>query len=146
VVHRIRDAFAAARELHGGGSVRTRWHLIFGLVLAPIALAPNGAVAQLTNTPVSVTAQHSGKCLDVSGASVADGAAVVSAGSRGDDAYSMNGSAVMGRVTTLFRSGVNDADSHSTQVYLINRGAQLVWRTSDPPTPREIANQLLQVA
>jgi hypothetical protein len=62
VVHRIRDAFAVARGLHASGSVRTRWRLIFGLVLAPVALAPDAAVAQLTNTPVSITAQHSGKC------------------------------------------------------------------------------------
>jgi protein SCO1/2 len=54
--------------------------------------------------------------------------------------------AALGRVTALFRSGVNDADNHSTQVYLINRGAQLVWRTSDLPTPREIADLLLQLA
>jgi len=77
VVHRIRGAFAAAREFHVSGSVRTRWRLIFGLVMAPIALAPDGAGAQLTNTPVSITAQHSGKCLDVYGGSVADGAAVI---------------------------------------------------------------------
>jgi len=54
--------------------------------------------------------------------------------------------AALGRVTALFRSGVNDADDHSTQVYLINRGAKLVWRTSDLPTPREIADLLLQLA
>jgi len=52
--------------------------MIFGLVAAAlVALAPDAAVAQLTNTPVSITAQHSGKCLDVYAASVADGAAVI---------------------------------------------------------------------
>jgi galactose oxidase len=66
-----------ARAAHASKPVRTRWHLILGLVLAPVALAPDAAVAQLTNTPISITAQHSGKCLDVYGASVADGAAVI---------------------------------------------------------------------
>src|SRR2546421_2758821 len=41
----------------------------------------------------------------------------------------------LGLLTALFRSGVNDADDHSTQVYLINRGAKLVWRTSPLPKP-----------
>jgi len=52
----------------------------------------------------------------------------------------------VGKVTALFRRGVNAADDHSTQVYLINRGARLVWRTSDLPAPREIADLLLQFA
>jgi protein SCO1/2 len=54
--------------------------------------------------------------------------------------------AAVGRVTALFRRGVNAADDHSTQVYLINRGALLVWRTSDLPSPREVADLLLQLA
>jgi hypothetical protein len=52
----------------------------------------------------------------------------------------------VGKVTALFRRGVNAADDHSTQVYLINRGARLVWRTSDLPAPREVADLLLQFA
>jgi protein SCO1/2 len=54
--------------------------------------------------------------------------------------------AALGQVTALFRRGVNAADDHSTQVYLINRGARLVWRTADLPAPREIADLLLQLA
>jgi len=54
--------------------------------------------------------------------------------------------AALGRVTALFRRGANAADDHSTQVYLINRGALLVWQTSDLPTPRELADLLLQLA
>lgn len=54
--------------------------------------------------------------------------------------------AVLDQVTALFRRGVNAADDHSTQVYLINRGSRLVWRTSDLPAPREVADLLLQLA
>jgi protein SCO1/2 len=54
--------------------------------------------------------------------------------------------AALDQVTALFRGGVNAADDHSTRVCLINRGARLVWRTSDLPAPREIADLLLQLA
>jgi protein SCO1 len=54
--------------------------------------------------------------------------------------------AALGQVTAFFRSGVNAADDHSTQVYVIDRGARLVWRTSDLPAPREIAELLLRLA
>jgi protein SCO1 len=54
--------------------------------------------------------------------------------------------AALGQVTALFRRGVNAADDHSTQVYLINRGARLVWRTPDLPAPREVADLLLRLA
>jgi protein SCO1/2 len=54
--------------------------------------------------------------------------------------------AALGEMTAFFRTGVNAADNHSTQVYLIDRGARLVWRTADLPTQREIVELLLRLA
>lgn len=54
--------------------------------------------------------------------------------------------AALSQVTALFRRGANAADDHSTQVYLINRNAQLVWRTAELPAPREVADLLRQLA
>ncbi len=48
-------------------------------------------------------------------------------------------------VRKFFGSGNNIAD-HSTQVHIVNRAGELVWRTYELPTPAEIAALLGRVA
>ncbi|MCW7539111.1 SCO family protein [Aquabacterium sp. A7-Y] len=50
-----------------------------------------------------------------------------------------------GRVLRSFDAGQRDDDQHTTQVYLFDRLARLVWRTGELPTGAEIAAIALRI-
>jgi protein SCO1/2 len=50
-----------------------------------------------------------------------------------------------GRVLASFEAGLRDDDQHTTQVYLYDRRARLVWRTGELPGAAELANIALHL-
>ncbi|WKB51879.1 SCO family protein [Eleftheria terrae] len=47
-----------------------------------------------------------------------------------------------GRVRAWFDTGVPERDAHTTQVYIFDHEARLVWRTGELPSPAEIVAHL----
>ena len=51
----------------------------------------------------------------------------------------------LARLKGFFGRGVGSSDDHSTQVHILDRASRLVWRTSELPSPEEIAALLQRV-
>jgi len=54
--------------------------------------------------------------------------------------------AALTQMTTLFNGRAALPDTHSGQVYLVRRDAQLVWRTADLPAPRDVVDLLVRLS
>ena len=54
--------------------------------------------------------------------------------------------AALTQMTTLFNGRAALPDTHSGQVYLVRRDAQLVWRTADLPAPRHVVDLLIRLS